>query len=142
MYIASAAPGQRLKTTLPSRRWLSVVVESVLTPRCKLLRGLQHRTGNTKATILVSFLFQSEPAPPMPHVDGRCTDRILFSIPVPSQVEFFSLPFLSPDLSFFFLQLYFLPAPYPDSFFFFAFETFLTHLLPPIVSHRPTHLYI
>jgi hypothetical protein len=40
------------------------------------------------------------------------------------------------------LQLYFLPAPQPISFFsfFFAFETFPTQ--PPTVPYRPTHLYI
>jgi hypothetical protein len=37
------------------------------------------------------------------NVDGWCTDRILFSIPAPSQVHSFCLPFLSPDLSFFLL---------------------------------------
>ncbi len=44
------------------------------------------------------------------NVDGWCTDRILFSILVPSQVDFFCFPFLSPDLSSFFLEFYFLPA--------------------------------
>ncbi len=62
------------------------------------------------------------------NVDGWCTDRILFSIPVPSQANFFCLPFLRPDLSNF-LQLYFLPAPHPVSCFLFAFETFPTHPL-------------
>jgi hypothetical protein len=33
--------------------------------------------------------------------DGWCSDRILFSIPVPSQVDFFCLAFLSLNLSFF-----------------------------------------
>ncbi len=55
------------------------------------------------------------------NVDGWCTDRILFSIPVPSQVDIFCLPFLSPDLSFFLIELYFLPAPHPVSFFLFLF---------------------
>jgi hypothetical protein len=99
-------------------------------------------------------------------VDGWCTDRIFFSIPVPSQVDFFCLPFLSPDLRFF-LQLYFFlpapfpvffppdlyffffgtlfsPAPHPVSFFFFwLLKLFLaTHLLPPTIPLRPSHLHI
>jgi hypothetical protein len=60
----------------------------------------------------------------------QCTDRILFCIPVPSQVDIFCLPFLSPDLRFF-LQLYFLPAPFPVFFspwslFKFALEFIFT----------------
>ncbi len=98
------------------------------------------------------------------NVDGWCTDRILFSIPVPSQVDFFCLPLLSLDQpwSQFFLQLYLLPAPFPVCFFpwspfffwnfifsppptrflfFFAFETFPTHwLTTPTFPHWPTHL--
>jgi hypothetical protein len=70
------------------------------------------------------------------NVDGWCTDRILFSIPVPSQADFFCLPFLSPDLSFF-LQLYFLPGPHPVFFFFFlAFETFPAR--PPTTPPPPS----
>jgi hypothetical protein len=68
-------------------------------------------------------------------MDGWCTDRILFSIPVPSEIDFFSLPFLSPDLSLF-LQLYFLPAPPPGIFLFFAFKTFPTHQ-PPLSPTNP-----
>ncbi len=93
------------------------------------------------------------------NVDGWCTDRILFSIPVPSQVDFFCLPFLGRDqpwsqfffgtfifypgfpvlffldLGFFFRNFIFSPPPtqflffFFFSFFFFAFETFPTH--PP-----------
>jgi hypothetical protein len=41
------------------------------------------------------------------------------------------------------LELYFLPAPHPISFF-LGFEFFATHrpTTPPTVPHRPTHLYI
>jgi hypothetical protein len=75
------------------------------------------------------------------NVDGWCTHRILFSIPVPPQVDFFCLPFLSPRLSFF-LHLYFLPASHPVSFS-SSFETFPTRTpTTPPVPHRPTHLYI
>jgi len=58
---------------------------------------------------------QSEPAPTSAPtwMDGAL---IGFSFPVPSQVDFFSLPFLSPDLSFY-LHLYFLPGPHLVSFF-------------------------
>jgi hypothetical protein len=49
------------------------------------------------------------------NVDGWCTDRILFSIHVPSHVDFFSLPFLSPDLSFF---CNFIFSPPPTHFYF------------------------
>ncbi len=80
------------------------------------------------------------------NVDGWCTDRILFSIPVPSLVDFFSLPFLSPDLSFFFGTL-FSPRP-PSSFFFFfvfAFETFPfhppSHCLPLPLTHLLTYKF-
>jgi len=60
--------------------------------------------------------------------------RILFSIPVPSQVDFFLLPFLSLDHSFFLLEFYFLFAPHPFLFI-FSFETFSAH--PP--SNLPTY---
>ncbi len=62
---------------------------------------------------------QSEPAPTnAPIVDGWCTDRILFPILVPSQVDsfFFALSHLDQPWSQFFLQLYFLPAPFAVSF--------------------------
>jgi hypothetical protein len=66
MYIAAAAPSQpasqRLKTTLPSRRCLLVVAESVLPARCKLLRSLQtsywEYKSNHQQTSKVSFVFQ------------------------------------------------------------------------------------
>ncbi len=100
------------------------------------------------------------------NVDGWCTDRIPFSIPVPSQVHFFCLPVLSPDQpwsQFSFANL-FSPRPLPSfffplisvffgtlfsprpllgffSFFFFCFWNF-SHPLPPTVPHQPTHLYI
>jgi hypothetical protein len=73
---------------------------------------------------------QSEPAPTSAPtwMDGPL---IGFSFPVPSQVDFFCLPFL-------FLQLYFLPAPHPVSFYLcFTFETFPTYLPPPL---SPTDL--
>ncbi len=93
-------------------------------------------------------------------LDGWCTDRILFSIPVPSQVDFFS-PFLSPDLSFFcnfifspppsqfffsrskfFFGTLFSPHPSP-SFFFLLLKLFPpTHLQPPTDPLWPTRLYI
>jgi len=75
-------------------------------------------------------------------MDGWCTDRILFSIHVPFQVEFFCLSFLSPDLSFFFWEFYFLPAPHPVSFFFTSFWniSYPPNYYPPIVPHWPTHL--
>jgi hypothetical protein len=64
------------------------------------------------------------------NVDGWCTHRTLFSIPVPSQVDFFSLPFLSPDLSFI-LELYFL-----------SLTDLLTYIfkLKKTLPHLPTHL--
>ncbi len=74
------------------------------------------------------------------NVDGWCTHRILFSIPVPSQVHFFSLPFLSPDLSFFFGTL-FSPRTPPSlivCLFFFFFFFLLLKLFPP--THPPTYL--
>ncbi len=62
----------------------------------------------------------------MPHMDGWCTNRILCSIPMPSQVEVFFLPFLSLDLSFFFVTLF---SPYSLlNFFFFPL---LLKLFPP-----------
>ncbi len=78
-------------------------------------------------------------------MDGWCTNMFLFSISVPSLVEFFGLPFLSPDLRFF-LRLYFLPAPFPVSFWgtlfspcpppsFFFFLSKLPHPRPP---NQPT----
>ncbi len=52
------------------------------------------------------------------------------SIPVPSQVDFFCLPFLSPDPSFFFFfGTLFSARPPPGFFFCSSFETFPT--LPP-----------
>jgi hypothetical protein len=60
------------------------------------------------------------------NLDGWCTDRTLFSIPVPSQVHFFCLPFLS-----LFSTLI--------SVFFFAFETFPTH--PPTTPGCPPPTY-
>jgi hypothetical protein len=77
------------------------------------------------------------------NVDGWCTDRILFSIPVPSQVDLFRLRFLSCDLSFLFGNFIFSPPPSPVFFsplisvfstqlfiylFIYFWETFLTHL--------------
>ncbi len=67
------------------------------------------------------------------NVDGSCTDKFIFSIPAPSQVEFFCLPFLSPDLNFS-LQLYFLPTPFPVFFpwsLFFFFGTLFSPRPPP-----------
>jgi hypothetical protein len=55
------------------------------------------------------------------NVDGWCTDRILFSIPVPSQVHFFLFA-----------------VSQPWSQFFFAFETFPTY--PPTTPIVPTDL--
>jgi len=53
------------------------------------------------------------------NVDGWCTDGILFSIHVSSsQVYFFSLPFLSPDLSFLFWNFIF---SWPPTQFLFSF---------------------
>ncbi len=48
------------------------------------------------------------------NVDGWCTNRIIFSIHVPSQVDFFCLPFLNHDQpwSQFYLQLYFFLTPF------------------------------
>ncbi len=80
-----------------------------------------------------------------PNVDGWCTDRILFSIPVPSQVHFFSLPFLSPDLIsvFFFLGTLFSPRPQPSFFFFCCFWNFSrppTYYPPPPRPLSPSDL--
>jgi len=84
------------------------------------------------------------------NVDGWCTDRMLFSIPVPSQVDVLCFPVLSPFsamISVFFLQLYFLPAPTRFYLCMYLFIFLLklfppSHLLPPAVPHQPTHLYI
>jgi len=74
--------------------------------------------------------------PPVRQLDGWCADRILFSIPVPSQVDLFSLPFLSPDLTFFFATL-FSPCPLPSFFspwsLFFYLEPYFL-LTPHLVS--------
>jgi hypothetical protein len=59
------------------------------------------------------------------NVDGWCTDRILFSIPVPSQVDLFCLPFLIPDQ--------------PLSQFFFFFWNF-SHPLTYYPTFSPTNL--
>jgi len=95
------------------------------------------RNGNTKCAIQKTQKGPSEPAP------TSAPTWIGFSFPVSSQVDFFCLPFLSPDLSFFCNSIF---SPPPTWFhfilFIFAFETFPTHLLPPTVPHRPTHLYI
>jgi len=75
------------------------------------------------------------------NVDGWCTDRIVFSIPVPSQVDVFCLPFL-PWSQFFFATL-FSHHLAPIFFFFLLLKLFPpTHPLPLTVPHRPTHLYI
>ncbi len=63
------------------------------------------------------------------NVDGWCTDRILFSIPVPSQVHFFLFALSQPWSQFSFATL-FSPRPPPGFYFFFAFETFPTHYPP------------
>jgi len=77
------------------------------------------------------------------NVDGWCTDRILFSIPGLSlchpRLTLFVCPFsalINVDLKFF-LQLYFLTAPFPV--FFFVFETFPTH--PHTNPHYPPPTY-
>ncbi len=81
------------------------------------------------------------------NVDGWCTDRILFSIPVPSQVDVLCLRFLSPFsgmISVFFCNFIFSP-PQPGFIYLFIFLLKLfpaSHLLPPTVPHRSTHLYI
>jgi hypothetical protein len=94
----------------------------------RIFRG--PRNGNTKCARQKTQKGREWTSTPQcTNVDGWCTDWILFSIPVPSQVDFFCLPFFSPDHSFF-LQLYFLPAPHPVSFYFsFCFWDF---------SHQPT----
>ncbi len=51
------------------------------------------------------------------NLDGWCIDRILFSIPVPSQVEFFLFASSQPWSQFVFWELYFLPVPHPILFF-------------------------
>jgi hypothetical protein len=67
---------------------------------------------NTRATLRPEWTSTHQ----CTNVDGWCTDRIPFSIPVPSQVHFFCLPFLSPDLSFFWNFIFSLP---PSQFFLF-----------------------
>jgi hypothetical protein len=85
------------------------------------------------------------------NVDGWCTDRILFSIPVPSQVWLFLFALSQPWSEFLFWDFYFLHAPFPvfilfyfifflpGFFFFFSFETFPTH--PPTTPHCPPPTY-
>ncbi len=78
------------------------------------------------------------------NVDGWCTDRILFSIPVPPHVDFFCLPFLSPDqpwsalISVFICNFFF--SPHCTGFLFFFFFWNFSHpptYYPPLA---PTHL--
>ncbi len=64
-------------------------------------------------------------------MDGALIGFSFLSL-VLSQVHIFSVPFLSPDLSFFVATL-FSPCPPPSFFFFFAFETFPAH--PPTTPH-------
>ncbi len=73
------------------------------------------------------------------NVDGWYTDRILFSIHVPSQVDFFGLSFLSPDQpwsQFFFATLF---SPQPPPGFFFCFWNF-SHP-PNYYPHYPPPTY-
>ncbi len=79
------------------------------------------------STDYIPTLGQSEPAPTSAPtwMDGALIGFSFLSLCHPRLT--FSLPFLSPDLSFFFATL-FCPRPLP-SFFFLAFETFPTHLL-------------
>jgi hypothetical protein len=77
------------------------------------------------------------------NVDGWCTDRILFSLPLPSQLHFFFLCPFSALTSVFFFGTFFHPAPTQFlSSSSFLLKLSLTHLLPPIVPHWPTHLYV
>ncbi len=73
------------------------------------------RNDNCIYNIIYGARVNQHPPTQCTNVDGWCTDGILFSILVPSQVDFFPLPFLSPNPSFFW-QLYFLPAPFPVFF--------------------------
>jgi hypothetical protein len=68
------------------------------------------------------------------NMDGWCTDRILFSIPVSSQVDFFIWPF-SALISDFFLELYFVPHPVS---FYFLLKVFPPTHYPPL---SPTDLF-
>ncbi len=82
--------------------------------------------------------------PPVHQVDGWCTDRILFSIPVPSQLDFFLFALSQPLISVFFFWNFIFSQP-PTQFLFsvLLLKLFLpTHLLPPTVPHRPTPQYI
>jgi hypothetical protein len=56
------------------------------------------------------------------------------------RLNFFLCLFLAMILGFF-LRIFFFPHRAP-SFSFFDFETFSSQLLPPIVPHQFTHLYI
>jgi len=76
-------------------------------------------------------------------MDGAL-DRILFSIPVPSQVDFFLFALSQPLISVFFFWNFIFSQP-PTQFLFFVLllKLFLpTHPLPPTVPHRPTPQYI
>ncbi len=88
------------------------------------------------------------------NMDGWCANRILFSIPIPSQVDFFCLPFLSPfsdqPWSLFSFATLFSPPPLPRFFFPLIsvfFETLFSLHPPPDFyffgfwnfSHPPTY---
>ncbi len=72
-----------------------------------------------------------------------CHPRMTFLVcPFSALISVFFCNFiLSPPASQFFLfwKLYFVPAPHPVFFFFFAFETFPTH--PPTTPHGPPSTY-
>jgi hypothetical protein len=75
---------------------------------------------------------QSEPATTsgLTWMDGALIGFSFLSLCYP-MLTFFCLPFLRPDLSFFFWELYFLPAPpHPVCFFVFL----------PLKLFPPTHL--
>jgi len=80
------------------------------------------------------------------NVDGWCTDRIVFSIPVPSQVHGFCLPVLSPDQpwSQVLFATLFSHHLAPVFFFFFCFLDFshpLTHYPPLSLTDLLTYIF-
>jgi hypothetical protein len=92
---------------------------------------------------LYHFSGQSEAAPTSAPtwMDGALIGFSFLSLCHP-RLTFFSLH-LSQPRSQFFLQLNFLPAPHPVSFFFLLLKLFPPiDLLPSIVPQWPTHLYI
>ncbi len=68
------------------------------------------------------------------NVDGWCTDRILFSIHVPSLVDFFFFALSQPWSQFFFFGTLFSPPP-PTKFFFKNFSH------PPATPYCPPLTY-